>query len=149
MQPRRSCCTALHCRSVRHNMLMKQFRSSTTFAVLVVCVAVFTDIFLYGLVVPMLPFALAERVGLTDADIQHWNSILLASYGASIMLGSCELFIISRTDPYHRHLLTHSWLQCFLDGWAIEPARSSYHFCSGSGLWEVRHCSSHLPDHWP
>ncbi|KAI2846407.1 hypothetical protein CBS147320_9729 [Aspergillus niger] len=64
------------------------FRSSTTFAVLVVCVAVFTDIFLYGLVVPMLPFALAERVGLTDADIQHWNSILLASYGASIMLGS-------------------------------------------------------------
>ncbi|GLA09766.1 hypothetical protein AnigIFM60653_000707 [Aspergillus niger] len=69
-------------------MLMKQFRSSTTFAVLVVCVAVFTDIFLYGLVVPMLPFALAERVGLTDADIQRWNSILLASYGASIMLGS-------------------------------------------------------------
>lgn len=71
------------------NMLVKQIRSSTTFAVIVVCVAVFTDIFLYGLVVPMLPFALAERVGLTDADIQRWNSILLASYGASIMLGSC------------------------------------------------------------
>ncbi|RAH54057.1 MFS amine transporter [Aspergillus piperis CBS 112811] len=69
-------------------MLVKQIRSSTTFAVIVVCVAVFTDIFLYGLVVPMLPFALAERVGLTDADIQRWNSILLASYGASIMLGS-------------------------------------------------------------
>ncbi|GKZ28445.1 hypothetical protein AbraIFM66950_007113 [Aspergillus brasiliensis] len=69
-------------------MSVKQFRSSTTFAVIVVCVAVFTDIFLYGLVVPMLPFALAERVGLSDADIQRWNSILLASYGASIMLGS-------------------------------------------------------------
>ncbi|RAK95865.1 MFS transporter [Aspergillus ibericus CBS 121593] len=69
-------------------MSVQQLRSSTTFAVIVVCVAVFTDIFLYGLVVPMLPFALADRVGLSDADIQPWNSILLATYGAAIMLGS-------------------------------------------------------------
>ncbi|PYI01425.1 MFS amine transporter [Aspergillus sclerotiicarbonarius CBS 121057] len=69
-------------------MSVQKLRSSTIFAVIVVCVAVFTDIFLYGLVVPMLPFALADRVGLSEADIQHWNSILLATYGAAIMLGS-------------------------------------------------------------
>ncbi|PWY67082.1 MFS amine transporter [Aspergillus sclerotioniger CBS 115572] len=69
-------------------MSVQKLRSSTPFAVIVVCVAVFTDIFLYGLVVPMLPFALADRVGLSDGDIQRWNSILLATYGAAIMLGS-------------------------------------------------------------
>jgi hypothetical protein len=71
-------------------MFFGESRSSKGFVVVVVCVAVFTDIFLYGLIVPMLPFALAERVGLSGGDIQRWNSILLASYGASILLGSCK-----------------------------------------------------------
>ncbi|GJP90828.1 Ankyrin repeats (3 copies) family protein [Aspergillus niger] len=101
-------------------MLMKQFRSSTTFAVLVVCVAVFTDIFLYGLVVPMLPFALAERVGLTDADIQHWNSILLASYGASIMLGS------------YTSLLIHGYSAFWMDG-RSNPHEAATIFARGRG----------------
>ena len=70
-------------------MSVQKLRASSPFAVIVVCVAVFTDIFLYGLVIPMLPFALADRVGLSDADIQRWNAILLATYGAAIMLGSC------------------------------------------------------------
>ncbi|KAF1986342.1 MFS general substrate transporter [Aulographum hederae CBS 113979] len=69
-------------------MVLRKVRSSKAFVIVVVCVAVFTDIFLYGLIVPMLPFALAERVGLSGNDIQRWNSILLASYGASILLGS-------------------------------------------------------------
>ncbi|KAA8646644.1 uncharacterized protein ATNIH1004_005319 [Aspergillus tanneri] len=69
-------------------MMLPKWRSSTAFVTVVVCVAVFTDIFLYGLVVPMLPFALADRLGLAEGDIQRWNSILLAVYGASILLGS-------------------------------------------------------------
>ncbi|KAJ5570085.1 uncharacterized protein N7459_009515 [Penicillium hispanicum] len=65
-----------------------RWRSSKAFVILVVCISVFTDIFLYGLIVPVLPFTLATRVGLADADIQRWASILLACYGGSILLGS-------------------------------------------------------------
>lgn len=71
--------TMSHCR----------WRSSKAFVILVVCISVFTDIFLYGLIVPVLPFTLATRVGLPDAEIQRWTSILLACYGGSILLGSC------------------------------------------------------------
>lgn len=46
------------------------WRSSSAFVTLVVCVAIFTDIFLYGLVVPVLPFALKVRIGLPENDIQ-------------------------------------------------------------------------------
>jgi hypothetical protein len=59
---------------------------------LVVCLAVFTDVFLYGLIVPVLPFALSARLGLPKSKIQRWNSILLGTYGAAILVGSCKFF---------------------------------------------------------
>lgn len=68
-----------------------EWRSSTPFIIAVVCVAVFTDIFLYGLIVPVLPFSLKQRVGLGEDDLQRWASILLASCGASILLNSCMI----------------------------------------------------------
>ncbi|KAJ5736426.1 MFS amine transporter [Penicillium malachiteum] len=64
------------------------WRSSTNFVILVVCVAVFTDVFLYGLIVPVMPFTLSRRVGIPDEDVQQWTSALLATYGAAIILGS-------------------------------------------------------------
>ncbi|KAE8145008.1 MFS amine transporter [Aspergillus avenaceus] len=64
------------------------WRSSRQFVTLAVCLAVFTDIFLYGLIIPVLPFALKERIGLPDDNIQQWVSALLACYGASILVGS-------------------------------------------------------------
>ncbi|KOC10941.1 hypothetical protein AFLA70_17g005940 [Aspergillus flavus AF70] len=64
------------------------WRSSSAFVTLVVCVAIFTDIFLYGLIVPVLPFALKVRMGLPENDIQFWASAFLAIYGGSIFLGS-------------------------------------------------------------
>ena len=71
-------------------MSLDNWRSSKSFVTLVVCVAVFTDVFLYGLIVPVLPFTLEKRVGLSGNDIQRWSSILLACYGGSILLGSCK-----------------------------------------------------------
>ena len=50
--------------------------------------AVFTDIFLYGIIVPVIPFALTNRVGVEQKDVQHWVSILLAVYGASLLATS-------------------------------------------------------------
>ncbi|KAE8414290.1 MFS general substrate transporter [Aspergillus pseudocaelatus] len=64
------------------------WRSSSAFVTLVVCVAIFTDIFLHGLIVPVLPFALKVRMGIPESDIQLWASAFLAIYGASIFLWS-------------------------------------------------------------
>ncbi|KAL9028435.1 MAG: hypothetical protein Q9196_003196 [Gyalolechia fulgens] len=69
-------------------MFASRFRSANGFIIFVVGVAVFTDMMLYGLIVPMLPYALVDRVGLAQEDVQRWNSILLGSFGAALMLGS-------------------------------------------------------------
>ena len=72
-------------------MGLNSLRSSTKFATFVVCTAIFADILLQNIVVPVLPYALHARVGLDDeADIQRWTSILLAAFGTAFMLGSCE-----------------------------------------------------------
>ncbi|KAK0719578.1 major facilitator superfamily domain-containing protein [Lasiosphaeris hirsuta] len=50
------------------------FRSSTLFITFTVCLAIFTGILLYGLIIP-------DRV-------QHWTAILLACYNVALCLGS-------------------------------------------------------------
>lgn len=70
-------------------MFAESFRSSKTFTTLVVCVALFTDVVLQACVIPVLPYALEQRVGLLhEEEIQRWNSILLASFGGAMMFGS-------------------------------------------------------------
>jgi len=63
-------------------------RSSKAFIVWTVTAAVFTDIFLYGIVVPVLPFALTSRAGVHPDKVQTWVSILLAVYGAALLAAS-------------------------------------------------------------
>lgn len=63
-----------------------RWRSNTFFIVATVAVGLFTDLFLYGLVVPILPFVLRDRVGLPEEQIQSHVSGLLAAYaGASVI----------------------------------------------------------------
>ncbi|KAG0138062.1 major facilitator superfamily domain-containing protein [Tuber indicum] len=50
--------------------------------------AVFTDIFLYGLVIPVFPFALEKRANVPHDDVQRWISVLLAVYGAGLFIAS-------------------------------------------------------------
>ncbi|KAK4988480.1 hypothetical protein LTR50_003884 [Elasticomyces elasticus] len=64
------------------------YRSSNWFIVGTVSVAVFTDIFVYGLVVPVLPFTLTSRSGIHPSSVQSWVSILLAVYGAALLAAS-------------------------------------------------------------
>lgn len=72
-------------------MFARSFRASKTFVIFVVSFAVFTDILIQNLVVPVLPYALHARVGLQNpVDIQRWTSILLAAFGAVLMIGCCE-----------------------------------------------------------
>ncbi|WPH04824.1 Hypothetical protein R9X50_00772100 [Acrodontium crateriforme] len=74
-------------------------RSSHTFIILTVATAIFSDIFVYGIVVPVLPFALTARSGVNPADIQTWISIFLAVYGAALLIASpiCG-FVADRTE---------------------------------------------------
>jgi hypothetical protein len=48
--------------------ILLEHRSSTWFIIISICVAVFTDLFLYGIIVPVLPFALHSRVGVAQRD---------------------------------------------------------------------------------
>ncbi|KAI1423688.1 MFS transporter-like protein [Xylaria sp. FL1777] len=64
------------------------FRSSTYLIVATVNLAIFTDVFFYGLIAPVLPFALSTQVGVPEDTVQHWVSILLAVYSAALFVGS-------------------------------------------------------------
>ncbi|OBT89603.1 hypothetical protein VE02_01768 [Pseudogymnoascus sp. 03VT05] len=63
-------------------------RSSKLFIILTLCAAVFSDMFLYGVIVPVVPFALTARAGVPEGDAQHWVSVLLAVYGAALLVSA-------------------------------------------------------------
>ncbi|KIW08795.1 uncharacterized protein PV09_00729 [Verruconis gallopava] len=64
------------------------YRSSKWFILLTVTFAVFTDIFLYAVIVPVIPFALKSRAGIAGSQVQSWVSILIAVYGGALALAS-------------------------------------------------------------
>ncbi len=64
------------------------FRSSHGFIVATICLAIFTDTFLYGLVVPVIPYSLTEQAGVPSDELQQWTAILLACYTIALCLGS-------------------------------------------------------------
>ncbi|KAI1177685.1 MFS transporter-like protein [Nemania sp. FL0916] len=64
------------------------FRSSTALIATTVNLAIFADIFFYGLIIPVLPFALSDQAGVPQDQVQHWISILLAAYSVALFIGS-------------------------------------------------------------
>ncbi|KAL8903557.1 MAG: hypothetical protein Q9171_007362, partial [Xanthocarpia ochracea] len=80
-------------------MYARRLRSSDGFIIFVVGIAVFTDMMLYGLIVPMLPYVLLDRVGVAQKDVQGWNSILLGSFGGALMFGSLVMGWIGDKVP--------------------------------------------------
>ncbi|KAL8924326.1 MAG: hypothetical protein Q9208_004107 [Pyrenodesmia sp. 3 TL-2023] len=80
-------------------MYAKSFRSSDGFIIFVVGAAVFTDMLLYGLIVPILPYMLSDRIGIPQEEVQKWNSILLGSFGAALTIGSRDR-VPSRQTPF-------------------------------------------------
>ena len=65
-----------------------RWRSHTIFILCTVGFGAFTDMFLYGIIVPVLPFILSDRVHIPEWDIQRNISNLLAIYAAASMLVS-------------------------------------------------------------
>ncbi|KAH6867307.1 major facilitator superfamily domain-containing protein [Thelonectria olida] len=65
-----------------------RLRSDTRFIIFVACFAIFTHLFFYGMLVPVMPTALTERAGVRQEDLQKWNSILQAIYGGTTLVTS-------------------------------------------------------------
>ncbi len=76
-----------------------KWRSSTLFIVSTVGIGLFTDLFLYGLVVPILPFILQDRVNLPHDKIQSHVSGLLAAYAGASVLFSLPAGILADRLP--------------------------------------------------
>ncbi|KAI9700875.1 MAG: hypothetical protein M1836_002245 [Candelina mexicana] len=59
------------------------WRSKTPFIMTTVALGLFTDLFLYGLPVPLLPYILEDRLRLPATEIQNHSSSLLAAHAVS------------------------------------------------------------------
>ncbi|KAH7398354.1 major facilitator superfamily domain-containing protein [Pyrenochaeta sp. MPI-SDFR-AT-0127] len=83
-----------------------EWRSHTVFIVFTVGMGAFTDLFLYGLIVPCLPFMLQDRIGIPEDQIQSTISNLLACYAAASCAVSpiagilADKFASSRQIPF-------------------------------------------------
>ncbi|EGX90164.1 membrane transporter [Cordyceps militaris CM01] len=63
-----------------------RWRSARLFVIVTVGIGLFTDMFLYGIVVPVMPFVLRDRLGVDAGDVQTQTSRQLAVYaGASVL----------------------------------------------------------------
>ena len=76
-----------------------KWRSNTLFILSTVAIALFTDLFLYGIIVPILPFILNDRLSLPHSQIQTYTSILLACYAGASVLFSMPAGIIADKLP--------------------------------------------------
>ena len=65
-----------------------QWRSKSTFVLATVAVCLFTDLFLYSLVVPVIPFLLRDRFFIPQDEVQPYASGLLAAYAAASVVFS-------------------------------------------------------------
>lgn len=88
-----------------------KWRSHPVFIVSTFGMGAFTDIALYGLIVPVLPFMLKERVHVPEADLQSTTSNLLAIYAVASLLSSpvagvlSDRFCSSRQLPFMLSLI--------------------------------------------
>ncbi|KAG6180741.1 hypothetical protein E4U46_007450 [Claviceps purpurea] len=107
--------------------LFLTFRSSTKLIMLMVSTAVFTDIFPYAVIVPVLPFALVKQAGVPEEKVQLWTSVSLATFGAAI-LASAPLWGILADRTVRRRppmlaglalLTSATFLLCFMKNVAM------------------------------
>ncbi|KAF3214001.1 hypothetical protein TWF106_009354 [Orbilia oligospora] len=79
---------AMFFRSSDRKPIGYQWRSSTPFIISCIAIALFTETFLYGFIVPILPEILQDRNHVPPGDIQRVTYQLLTIYGAIAMVSS-------------------------------------------------------------
>lgn len=65
-----------------------EIRSSTFMIVLTISLSIFTDVFVYSIVVPVIPFAFETRMGVPANDVQSEVDKALAIYSVGLVIGS-------------------------------------------------------------
>ncbi|KAF2820230.1 MFS general substrate transporter [Ophiobolus disseminans] len=79
--------------------ILIRFRASNTFILITICLAAFTDGFLYAVVVPVLPYSLKHESGVPEHDVQRWSSYLLTVFGgATLLMSPLAGWIADRTS---------------------------------------------------
>ena len=68
--------------------MLLEYRSSKVFVIITLCLAFFTDGFIYGLVVLVLPFSSPERHGVDLTEVQFWTSSMLTAFGLANLVGA-------------------------------------------------------------
>ncbi|KAK6499006.1 hypothetical protein TWF481_011575 [Arthrobotrys musiformis] len=81
---------------IRKRPIGYRWRSSTLFIISCIAIALFTETFLYGFIVPILPEILQDRNHVDPSDIQRITYQLLTLYGAVSMV--CSVFIGELAD---------------------------------------------------
>lgn len=128
-----------------HPPIFLNIRSSKTFIVLTVSLAVFTDVFLYAIIVPVLPFALTSRARVDPSTIQTWISIFLAVYGAAQVVASPLAGWVADRARSRRWpmlmglvaLLGSTVMLCFGRNVAVLAAGRVIQGCSAAIFWSV------------
>ncbi|KAK9452280.1 major facilitator superfamily domain-containing protein [Limtongia smithiae] len=64
---------------------MLETRASDVCIICTVSLAVFTDMLLYGVIIPVIPYALVSHFGVAESDVQRWNSISVFVYAAGLL----------------------------------------------------------------
>lgn len=76
-----------------------KWRSSTLFLLVTIFIGMCTDLFLFGLVVPILPFLLQDRAGVPASEVQGHVSAQLAVYAiASVIFCPIAGVLADRTE---------------------------------------------------
>ncbi|ETN43952.1 uncharacterized protein HMPREF1541_11083 [Cyphellophora europaea CBS 101466] len=88
-----------------------RWRSHPSFILSTVGIGIFTDLFLYSLIVPILPFMLHDRLHLPRSVVQQHVSGLLSAYAAAMLFAAPITGIVAdrlqmRQAPYLAGLLT-------------------------------------------
>jgi MFS family permease len=76
-----------------------RWRSNTIFILSTVGIGLFTDLFLYGIIVPILPFILEDRLNVAKHEVQTYTSVLLACYAGASVLFSLPAGVIADKLP--------------------------------------------------
>jgi MFS family permease len=76
-----------------------KWRSNTPFILSTITIGMFTDLFLYGIIVPILPFILKDRLSIPHSQIQTYTSILLACHAGASVVFSIPAGIIADKLP--------------------------------------------------
>ncbi|PPJ60473.1 hypothetical protein CBER1_03169 [Cercospora berteroae] len=67
---------------------VRSFRASTAFITFAISYAIFTDQFLFAAIIPVYPYSLEERVGVSKDQVQFWVAILLGVFGLASVVTS-------------------------------------------------------------